>query len=188
LLDCIGDRPDRAGDDLEVPMHRRSVILAATLALAGGALAGGAVSAQEMSMTPHPAHIHAGTCPAPGDVVAPLTDVAASMDGEMMGQASYIPVQTSMTTVDLPLADILGGTHAIVVHQSADDMGTYVLCGDIGGAAMGGTMLAVGLGPVADPTFHGIATLTDGGDGTTQVTIYLTHTADMMAPMESPAM
>jgi len=162
-------------------MKLRPLVLGATLAIASAAFAGGAVSAQEMMDTPHPAHIHTGTCPAPGDVVAPLTDVGASMDGEMMGQASYIPVQTSTTSVALALADILAGSHAIVVHASAEDMATYVLCGDIGGAPMGGTTLAVGLGPVADPTFHGIATLTDGGDGTTTVTIYLVHAAEMMA-------
>lgn len=161
-------------------MQSKPLALAATLALAVSALAGGAVSAQDMSMTPHPAHIHVGTCPAPGEVVAPLTDVTGSMDGESMGQASAIPVETSVTSVALPLADILAGSHAIVVHQSVDDMATYVLCGDIGGAAMGGTTLAIGLAPVADPTFSGVATLADGGDGTTTVTIYLTHVSDMM--------
>lgn len=169
-------------------MQIRTLSLAAAAALLTVALPAGAALAQEMPMTPHPAHIHAGSCPAPGDVVAPLSDVGASMDGEMMGQATYLPVQSSTTTVDLALADILAGTHAIVVHASADDMATYVLCGDIGGAPMGGTGLAVGLAPVTDPGFHGVATLVDGGDGTTLVTIYLTHAAGMMEPMASPAM
>ena len=162
-------------------MQLRPFVLGATLALASATLAAGAVSAQEMmAMTPHPAHIHSGTCPAPGDVVAALTDVSASMDGEMLGQASYIPVQTSTSSVPLPLADILAGGHAIVVHASAEDMTTYVLCGDIGGVPMGGPLLAIGQGPVADPLLHGIATLADGGDGTTTVTLHLTHTAEMM--------
>lgn len=169
-------------------MHFRKPLLAAASAMLIAAIPGGAALAQEMTMTPHPAHIHAGSCPAPGDVVAPLTDVGASMDGEMMGQATYLPVQSSTTTVELGLADILSGTHAIVVHASAEDMATYVLCGDLGGAPMGGTSLAVGLSPVADPSFHGVATLVDGGDGTTLVTIYLTHAAGMMEPMASPAM
>lgn len=174
-------------------MQLRPLALGATLAVAGAALAGGAVSAQEMmEMTPHPAHIHAGTCPAPGEVVAPLTDVGAPMDGEMMGQATYLPVETSTTSVPLGLADVFAGDHAIVVHASADDMATSVLCGDIGGAAMGGTTLAIGLAPVADPAYHGVATLTDGGDGSTTVTIYLTHAAAMMdggmEPSPSPAM
>lgn len=169
-------------------MHPRMLTLAASAALLTTALSGGVVMGQEMTMAPHPAHIHAGSCPAPGEVVAPLADVGLSMDGEMMGQASYLPVQSSLTTVELPLADILGGTHAIVVHQSADAMATYVLCGDIGGAPMLGNSLAIGLSPVADPSFHGIATLVDGGDGTTLVTVYLTHASGMMEPMASPAM
>lgn len=169
-------------------MHLRRLSFAAASALLIVAIPGGAALAQDMTPTPHPAHIHAGSCPAPGDVVAPLTDVAGAMGGEMMGQATYQPVETSTTTVDLALADILDGTHAIVVHRSADDMASYLLCGDIGGAPMGGTSLAIGLSPVTDPTFHGVATLTDGGDGTTLVTIYLTHADGMMEPMASPAM
>ena len=38
-------------------------------------------------MAPHPAHIHAGLCPAPGDVVAPLNDVTSGIS-ETAGPAS----------------------------------------------------------------------------------------------------
>ena len=99
----------------EIRMHHRTLALGATLALALAATAGPAVAAAEMEVA-HPAHIHAGTCPAPADVVAPLTDVAPSMAGPAMGQATAVPVGVSVTTVPLTLADIVAAPHAIVVH------------------------------------------------------------------------
>ena len=77
----------------------------------------------------HPAHIHSGTCAELGDVVYPLTDVDAS--GE------------SVTIVDSPLADLLtSGPYAINIHLSADEIGTYVACGDIPVEAVGGEVAA----------------------------------------------
>ncbi|MEZ4505121.1 MAG: CHRD domain-containing protein [Thermomicrobiales bacterium] len=77
----------------------------------------------------HPAHIHSGTCAELGDVVYPLTDVDAA--GE------------SVTVVDVPLADLLAnGPYAINIHLSADDIGTYVACGDIPVEAVGGEVEA----------------------------------------------
>ncbi len=73
----------------------------------------------------HPAHIHSGTCAQLGDVVYPLTDVDAS--GE------------SVTVVDVSLADLqTTGPYAINIHLSADEIGTYVACGDIPQTAAGG--------------------------------------------------
>jgi GrpB-like predicted nucleotidyltransferase (UPF0157 family) len=63
-----------------------------------------------------PAHIHIGTCPVPGDVKYPLTDV---YDGK------------STTVVDAKLADLLAGGFAINAHLSKADIGKYVSCGAI---------------------------------------------------------
>jgi len=63
-----------------------------------------------------PAHIHVGTCPVPGDVKYPLTDV---VDGK------------STTVVDAKLADLLAGGFAINAHLSKADIGKYVTCGAI---------------------------------------------------------
>jgi hypothetical protein len=65
----------------------------------------------------HPAHIHSGTCDALGDVVYPLTDVDAT--------------GASLTDVDTTVADLQAAPHAINIHLSADEIGTYVACGDI---------------------------------------------------------
>src|SRR5437764_4694404 len=65
----------------------------------------------------YPAHIHMGTCanlnPAPQ---YPLTNVRN-------GQ--------STTDVDASLATIQQSPHAINLHKSAEDIATYVACGDI---------------------------------------------------------
>lgn len=77
----------------------------------------------------HPAHIHTGTCAELGDVVYPLTDVDAS--------------GASVTIIEVPLADLLAtGPYAINVHLSADEIGTYVACGDIPVEAVGGETTA----------------------------------------------
>ena len=66
----------------------------------------------------HPAHVHEGTCddldPNPA---YPLTDVNA--DG------------VSETSIDVPLATLLESPHAVNVHRSTEDIGTYVSCGNI---------------------------------------------------------
>jgi LPXTG-motif cell wall-anchored protein len=65
---------------------------------------------------PHPAHIHAGSCPTVGAVVFPLTSVTNN---------------TSETTVAASIADILRAPHAINVHKSPQEVATYVACGNL---------------------------------------------------------
>jgi hypothetical protein len=165
-------------------MRRTTTIgAAALLALAlapGSALAqddaSGDMSGDDMtmgSMVAHPSHIHTGACPAPGDVVAPLSDVGA-VGNDSRGAADHIHVDIGLSTVDLALDDILAADHAILVHQSADDMGTFLVCGNIGGNDVDGSFV-VGLGPVGDSGYSGIAWLTDNGDGTTDVQVAISH-------------
>jgi hypothetical protein len=112
----------------------RFLRIAPVAALASLTLLVPAFAAQDVDEA-HPAHIHSGTCAELGDVVYPLTDVAAATDqGEASGPDSAIPVEVSVTTVDAPLQEIIDGGHAINVHLSADEIGTYIACGDVGGA------------------------------------------------------
>jgi hypothetical protein len=139
-------------------------------------------------MASHPAHIHAGTCAEPGEIVFPLSNVGGDyqMDGtpmagmEMTGAESAIPVESSVTTVQAALADIVAGGHTIVAHESDENIQNYIACGDIGGIMFGTSDLPVGLGPVNDSGYSGIAWLHDNGDGTTTVTVFLTHSGEMM--------
>lgn len=130
------------------------------------------------SMVPHPAHIHEGSCPDVGAVVAPLADVTVA-GTEAEGAEDHIHVDVSVSTVELALADILAGDHAINVHQSAEDMGTYIACGNIGGNFVDDAFV-MGLGPVDDSDYTGIAWLTDNGDGTTEVRVAITRFDDDM--------
>jgi Cu/Zn superoxide dismutase len=67
--------------------------------------------------TAQPAHIHTGSCPKPGGVKYPLTNVVAG---------------ASKTTVKgVTLAELTASPMSINVHESAADIQKYVSCGDI---------------------------------------------------------
>jgi plastocyanin len=156
------------------------VTVAGALMLGSAVMISGPASAHEG--TAHPAHIHTGQCPAPGDVVFPLNDLGGEnatngtpMATEPMGSTSAIPVDMSLTKVDSALNDLLDGNHAIVVHESKENIQNYIMCGDLGGTVMGGTDLAVGLGQLNDSGYSGVAWLHDNGDGTTNVTVFATE-------------
>jgi plastocyanin len=140
-------------------------------------------TAQEEEAHSHPAHIHDGTCAELGDVVYPLSNVGdemlmdgTPMAGEEMGSADAIEVEASVTNVQTSLADLLGGAYAINIHESQENIGNYIACGDIGGHTMGTSDLAIGLGELNGSEYSGVATLHDNGDGTTTVSVYLTYT------------
>lgn len=148
-----------------------------------------------MQEAPHPAHIHAGSCPDVGDVVFPLEDVTPTdmMGTPMAGMDQASPmagtdtmaspmagrdvdmsqvVAMSTTVVQAPLDDILGAEHAINVHQSAEQIEVYIACGDITGEAEGDT-LEIMLEERNDSGVEGHAYLTDNGDDTTTVEVLL---------------
>ena len=66
-----------------------------------------------------PAHIHEGTCDELNP--APAFGLPNVVDG------------TSETTVDVSLDTLTGGTYAINMHMSDDDLETYTSCGNIEG-------------------------------------------------------
>ncbi len=68
------------------------------------------------SGAPHPAHIHAGTCADLGDIVYPLEPVTEG---------------TSSTTVDVSALELLEGEFAVNVHESEEEVGTYIACGEV---------------------------------------------------------
>lgn len=76
-----------------------------------------------------PAHIHVGSCPAPGAVKYPLTSV---VDGR---SETILDVSLATLAKELPLA--------INVHKSKDEASIYVSCGDI---VMDGTKDAAMMG------------------------------------------
>ena len=167
---------------------RRSLRLPAVIAvaaltlLAPVSLAQTPVSEVQPGDGPHPAHIHSGTCETLGDVVLPLTDLAASDEATREGPTSAHAVKTSETVVDMPLQEIIDGGHAINVHLSAEEIGVYIACGDIGGAVTtdegGRTELIIGLGELNDSGHTGVAWL--GADGEqTEVAVILVEPDEM---------
>jgi hypothetical protein len=116
----------------------------------------------------HPAHIHSGTCNTLGDVVYPLNPVAGSPDAS----TGAIPVELSVTRVEASLQDILASPHAINVHESAENIGHYIACGNVAGT-VSGQDLFVGLAVLNDSGESGIAWLHDNGDGSTTVSVFL---------------
>jgi plastocyanin len=75
-----------------------------------------------------------------------------------------------VTTVEMPLAEILAGAHAINVHLSDAESDTFVACGDIGGQMIGDDLL-VGLQPLNGSGDAGVAVLHADGEQTI-VTLY----------------
>lgn len=66
---------------------------------------------------PHPAHIHNGSCAAPGGIYKDLTAVE---NGK------------STTLLDgVTLAEVTGGLHYVNVHKSAAELGVSISCGDL---------------------------------------------------------
>jgi len=118
---------------------------------------------------PHPAHIHTGSCDTLGDVVFPLTSVEV-VSGEAVGSESAHAVKTSTTYLDVSLDDILAGEHAINVHLSDEEIGTYIACGDIGGVLVededGGSNLTIALGELNDSGHTGVVWLGAAGEQT----------------------
>jgi hypothetical protein len=179
-----------------------------------------------------PAHIHAGTCDDVGEVIFPLNDlrpigtpgtpsadleamVAADATPEAVGAqaaiAEDVAVLDSSTQVLGSLGTILAAQHVIVVHESAENIGTYVACGEIavapGEAATPVTAVEFGTPEaeiVADlrqvqvqlqeangSGFEGWAVLYENADDTTTVVVQLvriteTVQATVGTPVASP--
>ena len=126
------------------------------------------------AITPRPVHIHNGDCTNLGDVVVPLVDLVPAVS-EPVGQADLATTaESSYTNVPLSLADILTSPHAINVHLSADQISTYIACGEIGGAIDVNGAVIIGLREVNRSGYTGIAFLQSGFDGvSTDVSVFI---------------
>jgi hypothetical protein len=176
------------------PLLRGSALALASLALLVPASTA-QTPVSETAHASHPAHIHAGSCAELGEVVYPLTDVALPV-GEMMGAAGGHPVEISDTNLpDVPLKTILDGEYAVNIHLSADEIGTYIACGNIGGIVDArengeGQEISVGLADLNESGYVGVAWLGDDGNGGTNVGVTLVNLDEMrghdMSSMATP--
>ena len=170
-----------------MPARRKLLLAGSALALltllsasTPGALAQEATPAAEEATpvaeapVPRPVHIHTGDCAQLGEVVYPLTDLVAPV-GVGGGQADEAAqAESSFSTVPVTLETLLAGDHAINAHLSADEIGTYIACGEIGGVLDVNGALIVGLRESSDSGFTGIAFLAPAGDGvSTNVSVFI---------------
>lgn len=183
---------------MRVPGRSLSVASLAAALTVGLVGAGLAQDATPTAMSGDPVagafanHFHLGTCddldPQPAVALADLTfpDWVASMAGEADGDdievvipepedfgAAPIPVAVATTEVPVALSAIVAGGHALNVHHP-DDPSVYVACGNVGGVADERGDLFIGLDPVDDSGFSGVAWLHDNG-GSTTVVVFLSH-------------
>ena len=160
-----------------------SIVAGAVLTLALVALTVPLAAAQEATPvatpaaaapTARPVHVHSGDCVELGDVIAPLNDLTAPV-GAGAGQAEEAtPAESSFTVVPMTLDAILGADHAINVHLSADEIDTYIACGELGGVIDANGALIVGLREQNASGYTGIAFLSPGLDGaSTEVSVFI---------------
>jgi uncharacterized cupredoxin-like copper-binding protein len=156
-----------------------AAVLAGMVALSGpAAWAQDATPEAVEAMPPRPAHIHTGTCNEVGEVIAPLTDLTGATGGDRVGQARRaIPAESSFTSVPMTLDAILGSDHVVNVHLSAEEIDTYIACGEIGGMLTPEGAVIIGLGEMDNSGFTGIAYLAPGADGaSTDVSVFVAQT------------
>jgi plastocyanin len=156
-------------------------------AAVGGAAQEGTPSAGGVAHA-HPAHIHLGTCdeldPNPTFMLTDVTPVVSEP-----GAAPALPVERSVTTLDVSLDDLRAGGYAVNIHQSAEDIGTYIACGnlsDVVDESAEGGALVFGLRELNGSGHSGIAVLTGQGEQT-EATVYLAEglTANAASPAEA---
>src|SRR5688500_15502206 len=136
----------------------------------------------------YPTHLHSGDCAnLSAEPVERLADlmlpewVAERVEGEDtdivaedFGNAP-IPVAAATTEVNMPLAEIVAGKHAINVEQpSPDDPEDSVACGNIGGVVDEHGDLFVGLSESNESGHSGVVWLHDNGTSTT-IVVFLAH-------------
>nr|MBA3275746.1 cupredoxin family copper-binding protein [Chloroflexia bacterium] len=84
------------------------------------------------------------------------------------------------------LEEILAAEHAINVHESAENIGNYIACGDVTGEPVDG-LLDIELMELNGSGYVGQATLVANDDESTDVTVTIMETGAMATPEASPA-
>lgn len=93
-------------------------------------------------------------------------------EGEAVGRDVNSVPETSFTTIDLSLDDLVAEEHAIAI-ESAEDEGELVACGDIAGILTPNGDLVLALRELNDSGFAGVAYLSANTDGPDQTDVSL---------------
>jgi hypothetical protein len=169
-------------------LARKTASATIASSFAAFALFGMSLGAMAQDATPAPAAptsgmtaaIHQGSCQQPD--AQPVVDLGTfgqptNSDGSVtqtQGIQTGPPLlQAAASGLELNLTDTLGSGQAyvILVHQSSEQYSTYLACGELSGPVIDNN-LAVGLRPINNGGFAGVATL-KATDGKTDSTVYL---------------
>jgi hypothetical protein len=114
-----------------VPHDTMTVALAAVnnSGITGDAVVSGSGSGAQVVLTlrgakaagTHQAHVHSGTCAAPGPPVAPLQPVTVDASG----------TGSSTSTIDVGMAALMDGNHIVSAHEAGGSPGAMIACGQI---------------------------------------------------------
>ena len=167
-------------------LKRKSLSATVATSFAAVALFGAGLGATAQDATPAAptsgmsAAIHQGSCQAPDqEAVADLGTFGQPTgdDGQVIETQGVLTspalLQAAASGVALNLTDTLGSGEAyvVLVHQSPEQYSTYLACGELAGPIVNNN-LAVGLRPINNAGYAGIATFS-ATDDTTDSTIYL---------------
>ncbi|MBA2276239.1 MAG: hypothetical protein H0W06_00630 [Chloroflexia bacterium] len=78
---------------------------------------------------------------------------------------------TAVIALDSPLDEVTNVPHVVAVHQSPDEFGTVIACGDIAGSVVE-NVLIIPIRPVNQGTIAGTATIQEE-DGSLTITVVL---------------
>ena len=187
-------------------MNRRTRQLAVLLALFAFSTSGGLSAvvglAQDETpveesnvVPPHPVAIHQGTCLEPtAEPAYPIGDAGERTGNDdatptledVRGTPSGLGVDVASATIDVPLDDLLteDRPHILMVHESAETYNTYIACSEIGGAVLDDSLL-LGIRPLNNSEYAGVAVLAADGDQTA-VTAYLINLTGRLEATPTP--
>lgn len=146
--------------------------LALCLASLGGSLIGSSGGYAQEASPPRPSHIHIGDCDEPGRVIQPLSSLTVPT-GDVSGNSDAVIAEAAFTSIPQSLDELLAEDHSLKVHLSADQIQTYLACGDIGGATDADGALIVGMKELDDSGYAGIAYLVPAANGSTSVSVMI---------------
>jgi uncharacterized cupredoxin-like copper-binding protein len=93
--------------------------------------------------------------------------------GAVSGNSDAVIAEAAFTSIPQSLDVLLAEDHALKVHLSAEQIQTYLACGDIGGAADADGALIVGMKELDDSGYAGIAYLVPAANGSTSVSVMI---------------
>ena len=98
----------------------------------------------QSTVVDRPAELRSGTCAAPGELVAALTNLVVTI-GDPQGQTTAMPVEQSGTIVPFSVSTLLESDHIVAVYKSTAEPTEMVACGEIGGTRNPDGTLASGM-------------------------------------------